>query len=385
MGRSQQSLFESVFSEPEPIGLVLHPRPNRPLTKPQRTFNRLVAKVEELQASLKHETRRLDEALAYYGKHLHPREQRQNAVRKDLVRALALFLDPSRLKRKNDRKTLRFIIADQLAEIVFEEGVEDDDLRALFTKVHGVGLEEAERQEMEETKSQMEAMFGHLGIDIDLSDMRPDMSLEALAAKAAEMAERIRQKAHENETEFHRAERPKTRRQLEREERMRQAEEVRKKSIASIYKQLARVLHPDLEPDAACRERKVALMQELTTAYRNNDIHTLLRLELEWIEREEGDVERLTDAKLAIYNQVLKEQVDSLQQELAQLPLHPRYQPIVVPQGPFGFTLRMNGPAEARLLDESIASMETAISRLRTEPFYFLRSIVQEYRTMNGT
>ena len=161
---------------------------------------------------------------------------------------------------------------------------------------------------------------------------------------------------------------------------MKQAGQLRKKSIASVYKQLAKVLHPDLEPDAGRRERKVALMQELTSAYRNNDLHTLLRLELEWIEREEGDVERLTEEKLAIYNQMLKEQASSLDRELAGLPYHPRYQPITAPDGPFGIRLRTDGPAEAQRLDRTIASLEASIARMRTgEALDEVRDAIQSY------
>lgn len=209
-------------------------------------------------------------------------------------------------------------------------------------------------------------MFGEFGIEVDLSDLRPDMSVEEVAAKAAELAERIQQKAEEEKDAFRRPERCKTKRQLEKEERLRQTEQLRKKSIATVYKQLAKVLHPDLEMDAGIRQRKVALMQDLTTAYRNNDLHTLLRLELEWIQREGSDLERLTEEKLALYNEVLKEQVRELDQEVAELPYHPRYQPIAVPDGPFGIRLRTNGPAEARLLDQTIASMEASMARIRT-------------------
>ena len=94
-------------------------------------------------------------------------------------------------------------------------------------------------------------------------------------------------------------------------------------------------------------------MQELTVAYRNNDMHTLLRLELEWIAREEGNLERLTDDKLAIYNQTFKEQVADLQREFYELPCHPRYQPIAEFDGPFGVSIRDNGPAEARALGQA--------------------------------
>ncbi|PYS50741.1 MAG: hypothetical protein DMG13_20375 [Acidobacteria bacterium] len=95
-------------------------------------------------------------------------------MRKDLVRGLAPFLEGKGLKRKSDRETLRIIIAEQIAEIVREEGsLRDNDLRALFEQVHGIDFGQVEREEMEEARS---AMFGELGIEIDLSGLRPDMS-----------------------------------------------------------------------------------------------------------------------------------------------------------------------------------------------------------------
>ena len=57
------------------------------------------------------ETRKLDEALACYGEQLHPRLKRCNALRKDLIRAMAPFLDRNRLGQKRDRQTLREIKA----------------------------------------------------------------------------------------------------------------------------------------------------------------------------------------------------------------------------------------------------------------------------------
>ena len=86
-------------------------RPNRPLTKSQRAFNRLVTTVEQLRARLENETRRLDKALAYFGENLYPRLQRLNVVRKDLVRALACFLGGKQLKKKKDLATLRTILS----------------------------------------------------------------------------------------------------------------------------------------------------------------------------------------------------------------------------------------------------------------------------------
>src|ERR1700690_1554331 len=101
----QISQFENEsLGRPEVGGLVLISQPGRPLSKAQRAFNRLVTKVEELRARLDREIHRLDRVLAYYGENIHPRLQRQKALRKELVRALAPFLDGNRLKQKSERR-----------------------------------------------------------------------------------------------------------------------------------------------------------------------------------------------------------------------------------------------------------------------------------------
>ena len=381
MASEQISLFDDSIgrTEAESLNLTLVSSHGRSLTKAQRAFNRLVGEVEELRSKIERESRRLDDALACYAQHLHPRLRRRTDLRKEYVRALAVFLDGKGLKGKRLRATLGEIIAGEIEELHFEEGsLADDDLRALFERMHGRGVDDVEEDEMAEARQEIESMFNDFGIEIDLSEFKPGVSDETLAAKAAEIADHMRE-AEENWRASNRP-RPKTQRQMQKEEQLRQAEELRKKTVASLYKQLARVLHPDLELDPALKEQKQALMQELTVAYRNNDMHTLLRLELEWIAREEGNLERLTDDKLAIYNQTLKEQIADLKRELYELPCHPRYQPIAEFDGPFGVSIRDNGPAEVRALDEGIAGMEAAIRNLQREGVPTLRAIIQSYR-----
>jgi exonuclease VII small subunit len=383
MAGEQFILFEDSVGriEPDTASLTLVTRRGRPLSKAQQAFNRLVARIDSLRQKLESETRRLDAALAYYGQHLYPRLRRKTELRKGLVRALAAFLGDKRLKGKKERATLSQILADHLQEILFAEGsLADDDLRSLFERVHGRGFDEAATEEFEAQREQIESMLSDLGIDIDLSDVKPGMSDEALAAKAAETMARLRQEFEEKQQSSI-PPRRKSQRQMEKEERQRQAEELRKKTVATIYKQLARVLHPDLEPDAARRPQKEALMQELTAAYRNNDMLTLLRLEMEWIKREEGDIERLSDEKLAIYNQTLNEQVQNLEQELYELPYHPRYQPIAIQDGPFGFRIQTDGPVQAYELDNANAVMEASTRDLQsTNGIVALKVLLQSYR-----
>jgi hypothetical protein len=383
----QMPLFENeLIHEQEPKGLVLRSRPDRPLTKAQRAFNRLVARVEELRKHLEDETDRLDKALVYYGKNLHPRQQRLNALRKSMVRSLAPFFESKQLKGKRQHETLRMIIEDQLHEIVQEEGsLKDEELRKIFERIFGVNIEQAEREEVEQARSFLDEMFGDLGIDVDLSDLRPDMSEEEVARKAAEMAAQLHQK-EEEKCGFNQAERPRSKKQLEKEQRAQEADQARRKSISTIYKQLARVLHPDLESDAGRREQKVGLMQELTVAYRNNDLHTLLRMELEWIRQEETSIERLADEKLAVYNQVLRDQVRELELQLAAMPYDPRYQALLDDDELYGPSLRTDGPAQARELDEIIADMEATLARLNTsQALHEVRDVIRAYRVVNDT
>ena len=362
----QFSMFDdSVFVKPATGSLVLSRWRGGRATKAQRTFNGLVERVETLRSQMEAKARELDRALADYGEHLYPKLQRETALRRDLVLAFGPYLKPGRLKQKGDRLTLRRLLEAQLHLIVDRENsLEDPGLRSVFKQVTGREFDDVMHEETQEMRQVFESIFSDLGIDVDVSDLGADMSEEEIAAAAARIAEGL-QSGVEQTGSRPRRERPKSARQLEREERARQAEEMRKRSIASIYKQLARVVHPDLEQDAERRRQKETVMQELTAAYRNHDLHTLLRLELEWIRREEGDLDRITEEKLAIYNGVLKEQIIELERELREMVLHPRYQPIVVPDGPFDFRLR-NVADEARDLDVINAGFESLLDCLRT-------------------
>src|SRR5215468_151487 len=153
MAKMQPFLFETGIPEREDAVLMLTPRAHRPLTKAQRAFNRLVARVEELRAQIAAETKLLDDALVYYGTHLHPRLQRQNEVRKELVRLLAPFLQKKNLRNDKQRKIMRTVLADQLHEIVHYEGsLKDDDLRTVFKQIHQVDVEKARQPEIEEMR-----------------------------------------------------------------------------------------------------------------------------------------------------------------------------------------------------------------------------------------
>ncbi|MBX0289114.1 J domain-containing protein [Hymenobacter sp. HSC-4F20] len=81
-----------------------------------------------------------------------------------------------------------------------------------------------------------------------------------------------------------------------------------------LYRQLARIHHPDLARDPAAQQQKTALMQRITEAYETNDLYTLLQLL-----SEAGPTTATDDDVLTRYTQALHQQQLELKQQLNAL------------------------------------------------------------------
>ncbi|PIQ22036.1 MAG: hypothetical protein COW65_05485 [Cytophagales bacterium CG18_big_fil_WC_8_21_14_2_50_42_9] len=350
------------------------------LSKPQQAFNRLVKKIEKLRHQITSTEQILNEKLTYYSQHLHPLEQELVHLRKQVVKLLFPFYTDKKTLTKKQKQVLKGILVQQVNDIFsFSNEEPDEELKQVFEALEGMKYEDAEKQDLENMKDEMSAMFESFSFKMNFDDLHENMSEEEMGRKMQEMEEQFFQQAENLNNR--QSTRKKTKKQLEKEERERQAAEIKNKSISRIYKQLAKALHPDLERDAAQKARKEALMQELTTAYENNDLHTLLRLELEWIQKEETNLYQLTDEKLSIYNEVLKEQVAELEAETYMQLEHPRYQPllrfVMFPE-----QLRtLNLKREQQDLNEILKSLQKSISRLEGESALLeIKELVEYFR-----
>ena len=312
-------------SLPARNSLTINKQQKRPLTKEQQTFNRLVKKIEKLQAELENTAHSLQQKLSFYGKNIYPLEQREIALLKDMTRSLYKFFQDDKLFSKNDKVILGEIISMQLHNILQLEQTEPDtEFKEIFKAVEKVDYDEAAGEDLDNMKQEMQSMFEEMGVDIDIEDMDRSMTEEEIMQKVNDLKDQFRQQAAKREQATGR----KTKRQLEKEAKERQAEEVRLKSINSIYKQLVKLFHPDRELDPALKLQKEELMKKLTTSYKSGDLHALLKLELEWILQDGSHIDKLTDDKLSLYNDSLKQQTIDLEEEINQLLHHPRYQPL---------------------------------------------------------
>lgn len=337
-----------------------------PRSKAQRAFDRLARQIETLRQQIEARRAGLDRDLAYYVDVIRPLEEAIGESRKEIVLALLPFLDRPEIGGKGARQRLRRFLRRTLDDILGQFGeLGSPELEAAFRRVSGKSVEDAHRQDLQCARVQLEQFCEKLGLDVDFSDLHPGTTEEEILRKLAEIEARL------GAAEAAKAGPPpgprrKSKRTLEREERERAAEELRTRDIGRLYRQLAKLLHPDLEQDPALRREKESAMKVLTTAYKDGDLHTMLRLEVEWIVREQADASRLTDAKLAVYIAVLKEQVGELEEELHFVDDHPRYEPLRYHGSHFGRFGRFDGAGSSRCLKEILEGMRHSIHALRS-------------------
>ena len=112
--------------------------------------------------------------------------------------------------------------------------------------------------------------------------------------------------------------RRKTKAQRDQEAAARANQQQLESNTKTIYRQLARTHHPDLERDPTKQADKTAQMQRITEAYEADDLYTLLQLLAE-----SGPADAATDDVLARYSRALLQQQITLKQEMNELKYGP--------------------------------------------------------------
>ena len=297
------------------------------LNKKQKEFNKLVGKVEILRKKLEDNTLLLDTHLKYYGEFLKPMEVELGASQLKYIKLLLPYIANKKLLTKREKDALKNYLSLTVKEILtLLDDEPTDELKEIYEIINGSGFDKDMEDEFERMKEGLGDMMKSMGVDVDLEGINKGMSEEEVAEKVAEME----QEHHrlEDKKEQEQAARKKTKKEIEKELKEKKLEEARKKNISSIYRQLAKLIHPDLEIDPEIKLQKEETMKRLTVAYEENDLLTLLKMEIEWMQKEEKDALKLSDEKLAIYNEVLKEQVAGLEEKMYMMEQHPRYMPL---------------------------------------------------------
>lgn len=284
---------------------IAGPQGNAALSKGQKTFNRLIKKIEEQRKLLQAWQDTLPRFRAKQAAEYAPAVDLYNEHREAFVHMLDKAHGATGLT-KTERAKLSDIIASIVSELLCSE--ETPELIALYDRHNEFSFAEEEQMSVESDKAMLQSMFG-----IELEDgtqlNTPEDVAELVRKKLLEQ-----QEAEPMQPARARKASAKT---LAREAKEQAEAQGASQSIREVFRKLASGLHPDRETDADERARKTALMQRVNAAYEKNDLLALLQLQLEAEQIDHADIAALSESRLKHYNKVLTEQARELDDELA--------------------------------------------------------------------
>lgn len=276
------------------------------LSKEEKAFNRLTARIKNLQARIETAERENLELDRHYLGQFRPALQALG----ETMMELAMRLEETAARQRSGKaagRLMKRVIPALLQEAfqIVEPTPEATVLHDKYSRRSYQALEdEAETEAGEAVLDFMEEM----GFEVP-PDVRGNLNdPEAMDAFADRLAQQF---AEELTAETARRPRRKTRKQLEREAQERQKDELKQRSLRDVYIALAKVLHPDVELDPERKGEKEAFLKRVTAAYHEGNLVELLHLEMEWLE--EGGLQNASTDKLALYIELLKDQVKDLE------------------------------------------------------------------------
>lgn len=277
------------------------------LTRDQKRFNTLLRQIDQARTTLK----AWQDNIAQYGQAhvdvLLPLQDQARVVRRQWIVALDALLSQRGWTRA-ERDTASELLCEAAGELLVGDD-SDAELQALFAKHAEVDFDTDRRQAMQALKNMTESITG-----FDLGDEASiDSSSDLLKRLHEQMQQQVAADQARSDTKA--SQRRKTAAQQRREDEAKGATQ----SVREVFRKLASALHPDREPDAAQRQAKTALMQQANQAYANNDLLTLLELQLRIEQVDAGHLAQADAQRIKHYNKVLTEQLGEIKNELARV------------------------------------------------------------------
>ena len=324
-----KKLVRKVSSE---SGLMIAKNAEGVLSPAQIEFNRVMKKLEDERAKHQRKQKQLDELMAVLIRDIMPMLENLNRANRDLVFHVANAMHGIKLSKKRI-SSLKDLVEELADELLSDPcGISEEDvceIQKVVEQLHppeDQALLDAEAaEEFDFMRSMLESVAKNAGLDLDLSDLDPNMNPADLERQ---MEERFRAAAEANHSRKQSRPRKQTKAQKEKAAMQAEIEEAKKRDIKSLYKQLAKALHPDLETDASLKDHKEVWMKRLTSAYAEGNLRELLQIEMEWLGEEAGNLASAGDEKLKVYCAVLKEQIADMKLRTNSLIREPQYGPL---------------------------------------------------------
>ncbi|MBK9448932.1 MAG: hypothetical protein IPN95_05880 [Bacteroidetes bacterium] len=301
--------------------LSITPKEQIPLTRNQKEFNRLTAKIEKLRKEIIKESEFYETMFAAAAEHLVPADEAEARARMALATTLDGILTTGKFTaafRRDIRSCIQDLCA-QAFEVMLPTQEEKDiyDRNSSFTYDEEIQFQQDQQKEIFETM--MKAVYD---MDVDMDQLKDPEQFEQFREVFEEKAQRGPSAGQRKESKTQEKAR------LAREAKEKAAADLKAKSVRSIYISLAKLVHPDTETDELQRAVKEEEMKKLSAAYEAKDLPTLLRMEMEWMNKQSDHLGSIADDKLKLYVKVLQDQVDELETEKYMIGADPRFEPV---------------------------------------------------------
>jgi hypothetical protein len=320
---------------PPKESLVIRTQGSAVLSRTQMDFNRLMKSLESAKSSHAREQARLDDTLLTSSRELMPLIEDLNRTDRDLVfKGYKAF---QTLKLNAHRKHwFGDLLSGKASELLADPvGLSAEEITELELVVREIGpstqdqrAQEEAAQNFEFLREMIEQAASHAGHELDLSDLDPH-------GDPAEFMRSVQERLGANAAFLkdlaappHTSRRKPTKAQIAKEQARLALEEAKTRDLKSLFKQLAKAFHPDLEPDPLLKQQRQVWMQRLNTAYAQSDLREMLQLEMEWLGEESTNLATAGDEKLKVYCMVLKEQIADIKRQTQGLPHEPQYSPL---------------------------------------------------------
>ncbi|MEG1748206.1 MAG: J domain-containing protein [Tannerellaceae bacterium] len=334
MKNKQQELFgDEIIAQAPPSAYPMIKKGKTTLTKVQAEFNRLNKKIASIKEELSVIPEKKNRIQCFFKENLSPL---QNSFAKESCR-IGFYLDEQYDKNelsKKDRFALSGYTLEHCSTILDAiAGLEEEDRKAI-SDIHlkhqmiqtGLSKKQIDKQKV---KDALEVFPFLLGIKPTAKMKKAKTEEELLNLVEEYIQEQIKKEAEQSDSENgnptenepqpdtqFQEEPPHKKRKMTKAELTRKIqEEQTQKSIRTIYMELAKGLHPDLEQDDEVRQIKEERMKQLNEAYQKKDLSSLLTMQLNWLEESIKSPETQPDEVLKGYNKVLKEELKKLKDE----------------------------------------------------------------------
>ncbi len=233
------------------------------------------------------------------------------------------------------------------------------------------------------------------GVDVDLDDLsnknfKTEEERQAHHEKYKEFFEKYKEQEDKEFQDYYsgknRKEKTKTKSEKEKEAKLAEVEKLLNTDINKLFKELAKLIHPDREQNPELRIKKENLMKELSNARDNSDIADILRIKMlvdELLPNNTNELS-LNDSSIKRFVNIIKSKITDLEKTIRQKAHSFPFELTVNPKFLSPKMIQNHIKSQLKTLTLNNKDVEMEIDALREDP-RFIRDLIEDYQFMDSS